>query len=53
MSGTMALRWTASSLDAASKNFRRLMGHRHLWMFKAAIDESDKDQQLVREMKAG
>ena len=49
----MALRWAAASLDAASKNFRRIMGHQHLWMLKAALDESNKNAQLAQEMKAG
>lgn len=52
-SGTMALRWAAASLEAASKNFRRIMGHQHLWMLKATLDESNKDAQLAQEMKAG
>jgi len=52
-SGTMALRWAAASLEAASKNFRRIMGHRHLWMLKATLDESQHDDQLAQEMKAG
>ena len=52
-SGTMALRWAAASLDAASKNFRRIMGHQHLWMLKAALDESQADHKLAQEIKAG
>ena len=50
--GTMALRWAAASLDAASKNFRRIMGHQHLWILKAALDESHADEQLAQEAKA-
>lgn len=52
-SGTMALRWAAASLDAASKNFRRIMGYQHLWMLKATLDEPNKNAQLVQAMKAG
>jgi len=52
-SGTMALRWAAAALEAASENFRRIMGHRHLWMLKAALDQHDHDQCLEEEMKAG
>jgi transposase-like protein len=52
-SGTMALRWAAAAFEAASENFRRIMGHEHLWMLKAALDEHTRDQQLVQEMKAG
>lgn len=51
--GTMALRWAAASLDAASKSFRRIMGHQHLWMLKATLDESQHDDQLAQEMTAG
>ena len=49
----MALMWAAASLDAASKNFRRIMGHQHLWMLKAALDESLADLKLAQEIKAG
>ncbi len=51
--GTMALRWAAASLQAASKNFRRIMGYEHLWMLQAALDESQADDKLARQMKAG
>jgi putative transposase len=51
--GTMALRWAAAALEAASENFRRIMGHQHMWMLKAALDEQATDQQLAQEMKAG
>lgn len=51
--GTMALRWAAAAFDAASKNFRRIMGHEHLWMLKAALDEPALDARLVQETKAG
>lgn len=52
-SGTMALRWVAAAFDAASKNFRRVMGHEQLWMLKAALDEPARDQSLVQEAQAG
>ncbi len=51
--GTMALRWTAAAFEAASKNFRRIMGHQHLWMLKAVLDEDTNDQKLAQEIKAG
>lgn len=51
--GAMALRWTAAAFAAAEQNFRRIMGHEHLWMLKAALDEPDRDQHLVEQMKAG
>lgn len=40
--GAMALRWSAAAFAAASKNFRRIMGHQHLWMLKAALDDNPK-----------
>lgn len=51
-SGTMALRWSAAAFEAASKNFRRIMGHEHLWMLRAALEESSREQHLAQEMKA-
>lgn len=50
--GSMALRWTAASFAATEKNFRRIMGYADLWMLKAALDESQQNQQLAREMTA-
>jgi putative transposase len=52
-SGSMALRRTAVAFDAISKGFRRIMGYKHLWMLKAALDESSKDRSLVERAKAG
>ncbi len=50
--GNMALRWTAAAFAAAEKNFRRIMGHEHLWILKAALDEPHQDQQLATEATA-
>jgi len=52
-SGSMALRWTAAAFDAASQNFRRIMGRESLWMLKAALDDQAADPQLVEKVKAG
>jgi putative transposase len=52
-SGSMALRWTAAAFDAASKGFRRIMGHEHLWMLTAALDEPARDRSLVQQAAAG
>ena len=52
-SGSMALRWAAVAFDAVSKGFRRIMGYKHLWMLKAALDEPSRDQSLVDQAKAG
>lgn len=35
--GSMVKRWAASSLLEAEKSFRRVMGHRDLWMLGAAL----------------
>lgn len=42
--GAMALRWAAASLVATEKNFRRLQGHKLLWMLKAYLDETDQEK---------
>ncbi len=52
-SGSMALRWPAAAFGAASKGFRRIMGHDHLWMLKAALDEPARDRSLVQQAVAG
>lgn len=52
-SGSMALRWTAVAFDAISQGFRRIMGYKHLWMLKAALEEPSKDRSLVEQAKAG
>ena len=39
--------------DAVSKGFRRIMGYKHLWMLKAALDDPSRDQSLVDQAKAG
>jgi len=52
-SGSMALRWTAVAFDAIAQGFRRIMGYRHLWMLKAALDESSNDRSLAEQAKAG
>ena len=52
-SGSMALRWSAVAFDAISQGFRRIMGYKHLWMLKGALDEASKDRSLVEQAKAG
>ena len=52
-SGSMALRWTAVAFDSIARGFRRIMGYKHLWMLKAALDEPSKDRSLVEQAKAG
>jgi hypothetical protein len=49
--GAMALRWTAAAFDAISKRFGRIMGFKHLWMLKAALDEPSRDQSLDEKAK--
>lgn len=38
-SGEMALRWAAAAALETEQNFRKIMGHRDLWMLKAVLDE--------------
>ena len=44
--GEMALRWAAAAALETEKRFRKIMGHRDLWMLKAALDE---DQSATKE----
>jgi len=47
-SGEMALRWAGAAALETERNFRKIMGHEHLWMLKALLDEgrllSDESQ---------
>ena len=43
--GWMALRWQASSLLAAEKHFRKIMGHEDLWMLDAALKGESVDKK--------
>jgi len=36
--GAMTLRWAAASALETEKHFRKIIGHRDLWMLKAALD---------------
>jgi len=37
--GAMVLRWFAAGYLETEKHFRRIMGHEHLWMLKAKLQE--------------
>jgi transposase-like protein len=39
--GEMALRWAGAAALETEKRFRRIVGHRDLWMLKAALDEAE------------
>ena len=49
--GAMCLRWAAAAALETEKNFRKIMGHKDLWMLKAVLDEdrllSEKSQNPV------
>ena len=50
-SGEMALRWAAAAALETERNFRKIIGHKDLWMLKAVLDEdrllSDESQNPV------
>lgn len=48
-SETMALRWSSCAFEAASKQFRKVMGHQQLWMLKAHLDRIGKEDKLDRQ----
>jgi transposase-like protein len=50
-SESMALRWSSCAFEAASKQFRKVMGHQQLWMLKAHLDASRKEAKLAEEKR--
>jgi transposase-like protein len=48
--GEMALRWSAVAFVETEKNYRRVMGHKHLWMLKAHLDHEDEDVAETRKV---
>ena len=52
-SGSMALRWSSCAFEAASKQFRKVMGHQQLWMLKAHLDAIGKEEQLEQTKRVG
>jgi transposase-like protein len=46
--GQMVLRWAAASFLDAEKNFRRIMGHRDLWILRAALSEREIDVPIEK-----
>lgn len=43
--GAMALRWAAAAALETEKNFRKIMGHKDLWMLQAALDEDQPSKK--------
>jgi putative transposase len=52
-SGSMALRWSSCAFEAASKQFRKVMGHQQLWMLKAHLDAIGKEEQPEQTRRVG
>jgi len=40
--GKMVLRWAPTALLMTEKNFRRIMGHKDLWMLEAALSRNEE-----------
>ena len=45
--GAMAVRWTAAAFLDAENNYRRIMGHKDLWILKARLDEIRDPPQVA------
>jgi hypothetical protein len=45
----MVLRWSATSALEAETSFRKIMGHQHLWILKAALDADSRYEFRVDE----
>jgi transposase-like protein len=55
--GAMVLRWAGAAALETEKRFRKIIGHRDLWMLKAALDEGElrsetPETQLDKELVA-
>ena len=50
--GQMVLRWCVSALLATEKNFRRIMGHRDLWMLKAKLEDAVNGKTIANQDEA-
>ena len=48
-SGQMALRWTAVAYEVSSRNFKRVMGHKDLWILKANLEAMEEEKSSVAE----
>jgi transposase-like protein len=51
-SETMALRWSSCAFEAASRQFRKVMGYQQLWMLKAHLDALGKEAKLDQAKQA-
>jgi len=52
-SGSMAMRWSSCAFEAASKQFRKIMGHQQIWMLKAHLDAIGKEAELEPMRRVG
>lgn len=50
--GQMVLRWCVSALLATEKNFRRIMGHKDLWMLKAKLENTTDGKTIASQDEA-
>jgi transposase-like protein len=51
--GLMALRWASAAFEATAANFRKIMGHQQLWMLKAHLEPSQKEEKVGVAKKVG
>jgi len=51
--GQMALRWGAAAFEAASQQFRKVIGYHQLWVLKAYLDQKSDEQVIAEHKRAG
>jgi transposase-like protein len=49
---TMVLRWSATALLECEKNFRRIMGHRDLWILDQKLQDLTEEPRLAAQVRA-
>lgn len=50
--GQMALRWMAVAYDVSSRNFKRVMGYKDLWILKANLEAMEEKTAVAESIKA-
>lgn len=50
--GQMALRWMAVAYDVSSRNFKRVMGYKDLWILKANLEAKEEKTVVAESIKA-
>jgi transposase-like protein len=51
--GAMVLRWAATAMLTTEKNFRKILGYRHLWILKSYLDSLRENTDIAHQKQVG